>query len=150
MQPHFDPCNVNGANYLALLKDFFLPKWNAMPFHEESFFQQDGAPPHYANVVKDYLNEKLGPRWIGRGVTEENAISWPARNPDLTPCDFFLWGIIKDKVYTKQATNLMQLQQNICEAFDELKEREDYMVHVMLSLPERYQKCIELGGGQVV
>jgi hypothetical protein len=45
-----------------------------MPFHEKSFFQQDGAPPHYANVVKDYLNETFGPQWIGRGVTKENAI----------------------------------------------------------------------------
>jgi hypothetical protein len=68
----------------------------------------------------------------------------------LTPCDFFLWGVIKDKEYTKQAKNLMQLQQNICDAFDELKEREDYLAHVMLSLPERYKKCIELGGGQIV
>jgi hypothetical protein len=61
-----------------------LPKWNDMPFHEESFFQQDGAPSHYANVVKDYLNETFRPRWIGRGVTKENAISWPARSPDWT------------------------------------------------------------------
>jgi hypothetical protein len=52
---NFDPCNVNAANYLAMLKEFFLPKWNDMLFHEESFLQQNGAPPHYANVVKDYL-----------------------------------------------------------------------------------------------
>jgi hypothetical protein len=112
-----------------------FPKWNDMPFHEESFFQQDGAPLHYANVVKDYLNEAFGPRWIDRGVTKENA-SWPARSPDLTPCDFFLWGVIKDNVYKKEARNPMQLQQNFCEAFYELKEREDYLSHVM-SLPER-------------
>jgi hypothetical protein len=66
-----------------------------MPFHEESFFQQDGDPPHYANVVKDYLNETFGPGWIGRGVTKENAISWPARSLDLTPYDFFLWELSK-------------------------------------------------------
>jgi hypothetical protein len=24
---------------------------------------------------------------------------WPARLPDLTPCDFFLWGYVKDRVY---------------------------------------------------
>jgi hypothetical protein len=38
----------------------------------------------------------------------------------------------------------MQLQQNIREAFDKLKEREDHLSHVMLSLPERYKKCIDL------
>ena len=24
---------------------------------------------------------------------------WPPRSPDLTPCDFFLWGCIKDRVF---------------------------------------------------
>ncbi|GFW31530.1 hypothetical protein TNCV_4419651 [Trichonephila clavipes] len=23
---------------------------------------------------------------------------WPPRNPDFTPCDFFLWGYVKEKV----------------------------------------------------
>jgi hypothetical protein len=82
-------------------------------------------------------------------VTKENAISWPARCPDLTPCDFFLWVVIKDNVYKKEARNLMQLQQNICEAFDQPNEREDYLSHVM-SLPERCKKCIDLAGGQIV
>ncbi|RZC40672.1 DDE 3 domain containing protein [Asbolus verrucosus] len=31
-------------------------------------------------------------RWIG-------PIKWPARSPDLTSPDFFLWGYLKDKVY---------------------------------------------------
>jgi len=24
---------------------------------------------------------------------------WPPRSPDLTPCDFFLWGFVKDTVF---------------------------------------------------
>lgn len=24
---------------------------------------------------------------------------WPPRSPDLTPCDYFLWGYVKDKVF---------------------------------------------------
>jgi hypothetical protein len=26
-------------------------------------------------------------------------LPWPPRSPDLTPCDFFLWGFFKDSVY---------------------------------------------------
>jgi hypothetical protein len=26
-------------------------------------------------------------------------MSWPPRSPDLTPCDFFLWGFFKDRVF---------------------------------------------------
>jgi hypothetical protein len=112
-------------------------------------FSTRRGSPTLCKVVKDYLNETFGPRLIYRGVTKENPISWPARSPDLTPCDFFLWGVIKDNVYKKEARNLIQLQQNICEAFDELKERQDYLSHVM-SLPEGYKKCIDLAGGQIV
>ena len=25
--------------------------------------------------------------------------NWPPRSPDATPCDFFLWGYVKDEVY---------------------------------------------------
>jgi hypothetical protein len=24
---------------------------------------------------------------------------WPAQSPNLTPCDYFLWGYVKDKVF---------------------------------------------------
>ncbi|GBN23572.1 hypothetical protein AVEN_144157-1 [Araneus ventricosus] len=29
-------------------------------------------------------------------------LPWPPRSPDLTPCDFFLWGYVKDKIYVPQ------------------------------------------------
>jgi hypothetical protein len=39
-------------------------------------------------------------RWIRRAAKVENhLLPWPPRSPDLTPCDFFLWGFVKDSVY---------------------------------------------------
>jgi hypothetical protein len=36
---------------------------------------------------------------------------WPPRYPDLTMCDFFLWGYIKDKMYVSPLpTNLEELK----------------------------------------
>jgi hypothetical protein len=59
------------------------------------WYQQDGAPPHYAVIVRRYLDEVFPNRWVGRrGQTE-----WPTRSPDLTPLDFYLWGYLKSKVY---------------------------------------------------
>ena len=26
-------------------------------------------------------------------------LPWPPRSPDLTPCDYFLWGYVKDQVF---------------------------------------------------
>ncbi|GBN27178.1 hypothetical protein AVEN_46569-1 [Araneus ventricosus] len=51
-------------------------------------FQQDGAPPHWGMIVRDFLDENFPDRWCGRS----GPIPWPPRSPDITPLDFFLWG----------------------------------------------------------
>ena len=52
-------------------------------------------------TVRAYLNDNL-PRWIGRASGEDNVmLKWPQRSPDLTPCDFFLWGYVKTRAQTK-------------------------------------------------
>ena len=39
-------------------------------------------------------------RWIGRTGPKELALhSWPPRSPNMTTCDFFLWGYVKERVY---------------------------------------------------
>lgn len=63
--------------------------------HPTTFFQQDGAPPHYRLEVQQLLDEKLPTLWIGRGVPTP----WPSRSPHLTLLDFLLWGFVKYKVY---------------------------------------------------
>ena len=47
-------------------------------------FLQDGAPPHFAITVRDYLNQAFPGRWIGRVAP----MIWSLRSPDLTPLDF--------------------------------------------------------------
>ncbi|PNF19251.1 hypothetical protein B7P43_G08008 [Cryptotermes secundus] len=59
-------------------------------------FQQDGAPPHFHRKVRGLLCLVLPQRWTGRAAP---LLRWPPRSPDITPCDFFLWGYVKDMVY---------------------------------------------------
>ena len=33
------------------------------------------------------------------GRDDQMLFAWPPRSPDATPCDFFLWGYVKDQVY---------------------------------------------------
>ena len=37
-------------------------------------------------------------------------IGWPARSLDLNPCDFFLWGYLKSKVYINRPRSIKQLK----------------------------------------
>ena len=59
------------------------------------YFQQDGATCHTRNETIALLREKFPDRVISRRGDN----NWPPRSCDLTPCDFFLWGHVKDKVY---------------------------------------------------
>ena len=48
----------------------------------------------------EFLNQHLPQRWIGHGTDDDQMLlAWPPRSPDTTPCDFFLWGYVKDQVY---------------------------------------------------
>ncbi|CAF4499633.1 unnamed protein product [Rotaria sp. Silwood2] len=75
----------------GMLKDNIIPQLREHSAFQTMIWQQDGAPPHYGQIVRHYLDNTFL-QWIGRRGTVE----WPPRSPDLTPCDFSLWGIIKD------------------------------------------------------
>ena len=79
-----------------------LENWLMPQLNEDSngyIFQKDGSPAHYIDV-RGYLIQNLPQRWIGRTGKEDDALMrWPPRSPDLTPCDFFYWGFVKDTVF---------------------------------------------------
>jgi hypothetical protein len=55
-------------------------------------------------------------RWIGR----RGPLEWPARSPDLTLPDFFLWGVLKDLVYKNKHRNVDQLKDTIRDKFADI------------------------------
>jgi hypothetical protein len=73
------------------------------------YFQQDGAPPHFSIVARQWLNQWLPGRWMGR----MGSVEWPPRSPDLTPLDFFLFGHLKSVMYGNQLRSIAELQDNI-------------------------------------
>lgn len=95
----FGEATVTGASYLDALQQWLFPQLEEGE-PENFIWQQDGAPPHWHMEVRDWLNDVVPDRWIGRkGPNDRACFAWPPRSPDLTPCDFYLWGFIKDHVY---------------------------------------------------
>jgi hypothetical protein len=80
----------------------------------DTYFQQDGALPHFHRDVTTFLDETLPGCCVGRG----SPTVWPPRSPDLTPLDFFAWGFIKDVVYRRKVRDLADLRQRIIEAVE--------------------------------
>ena len=77
-----------------------LPQLNTN--YDDYILQLDGAPPpNFHRNVRVFLNRVLQQRWIGRAAKGDNhLLPWPPRSPDLTPCDFFLWGFVRQCLCT--------------------------------------------------
>ena len=73
---------------------------------------------HWHLAVRTFLNVHLPNRWIGRaGQKDQVFCKWPPRSPDLTVCDFFLWGYVKDSLFTSLPTTVDELQEHIIATF---------------------------------
>lgn len=143
--PHELPRNLNGNNYLHFLQDDFIDMLDALPLNlrQNMLFMQDGAPPHFSNQVRIYLNTLFHERWIGRG----SPFPWPARSPDFNPLDFGIWGAMKDLVYKNPINTHAQLWQEINAAaafFDPM-----VLFNMRRSFMNRMDKCIEENGGHI-
>jgi hypothetical protein len=138
--------NVSGETYLDMLQNHFWPRFLALPFSQRLWFMQDGAAPHFSNIVRLWLNRNLGEHWIGRGGT----IKWPPRSPDLTPCDFFLWGYIKERVYrpNNMPRDVDDLVDRIQFAFDQISV--DLRRTVAMEFVNRLEECVRNNGGHVI
>lgn len=109
--PFFIDGNLTAALYEQLLRDQIIPRIReiAGDDYDVTWFQQDGAAAHFGRHVRAFLDVQFPRRWIGR----RGEIEWPARSPDLTPLDYFLWGYLKSKVYATKPNNLEELRNRI-------------------------------------
>ncbi|GBL60083.1 hypothetical protein AVEN_179684-1 [Araneus ventricosus] len=95
---------VTSNIYLGMLQLYAVPQ-----FPEGVIFQQEGAPPHYGNIVCEFLNTAFPQRLMGRG----DVMAWPPRSPDLTSLGFYLWGYVKQHVYSERINVINNLKQRI-------------------------------------
>ena len=131
---------LTAVKYQNLLRDRVLPELGDL---SRFWFMQDGAPAHKARSSQSLLREVFGERVIAIGWTPE----WAARSPDLTPCDFYLWGEMKNKVYRHIPTDINNLRTKIVQEFRDLDQ-----VHIQnacLSVRQRLSDCIRLEGATV-
>jgi len=73
----------------------------------------------YCNICNIwFLDATFQNRWIGR----DGPTPWPPRSPDITPLDFFLWGYVKDKVFSTPVPDVINLKARITDAFATITE----------------------------
>ncbi|GBM46882.1 hypothetical protein AVEN_10725-1 [Araneus ventricosus] len=109
---------------------------HAVPqFPEGVIFQQDGAPPHHGNIVREFLDKTFPQRWIGRGAV----MTWPPRSPDITPLDFYFWGYVKQHVCSERINDINHLKQRITDVIHSVSP--DVLTRVSEELDYRLDVC---------
>jgi len=102
------------------------------------YYQQDGATCHFSNASMREIESFF--------KTELSKTFWPPRSPDLTPADFFLWALLKGKVYKNTPRTFEQLKDGICQEIQIVNF--DTWGKVFQNLEKRIQVGLELKGDQ--
>lgn len=132
---------VNAERYCAMLDNFFIPELHQhVSYNNRTHFQQDGATAHTARVTMTKVKE-LFP---GKLISRFGDIPWPPRSPDLSPCDFFLWGYLKSRVYSDSPSTIQALQANIEREIAAISP--ELCKRVFTNMKERLQECAQREG----
>lgn len=144
--------NLNGNRYLRLLNDDIIPVLEvqfAQQLDNGNFqrlwWAQDGAPAHRLIAVRNLILRKFQNRVIALNTPHE----WPPRSPDLTPCDFFLWGYLKDRVFTSPPQSLQDLRNRIEQEFGDLRNKPNFVRAAVREMRRRAADCVDQNGGHV-
>ena len=111
-----------------------------------------GATSDYALRIRQLLNREFPGRWMGRGSARHPApVAWPPRSPDLTPLDFWVWGHLKQQIFTQdfRPRTIDELKDAIRRAVAELNEDEEVRVRVFGEFRRRLDECVRRGGQSV-
>jgi hypothetical protein len=102
-----------------------------------AYFQQDGATCHTSRRALAEIASFFQDRVVSKGL-------WPPRSPDLTPLDFFLWGMLKGKVYANKPSTIDELKSNISNEIAAIPPAT--LTATFNSMERRVHMCLEAGG----
>lgn len=123
---------VNAEYYKKVLSDHLRPairKKRRELLEAGPIVLHDNARPHVARVVTDLL-DRYG--W--------EMLAHPPYSPDLSPCDFFLFGRLKAKLRGVQFNDEREVNAATKQALDELAK--DELRSGIYGLQERWEKCV--------
>ena len=130
---------VNGQRYNDMINDFLIPKVNEMNVIDP-YFQQDGATCHIIRLNMEILRQTFP----GILISRFGDVEWPARSPDHSPLDYFLWGYLKGKVYSNEPTNITQLKAAIEEEIQSIGQ--EMLTRAMVNLRHRAEISVRSAG----
>ena len=102
-----------------------------------------GATAHTARNSLTILRRMFPERL----VSLRGNLGWPARSPDLSICDFFLWGSLKEKVFKRRPHTLPVRRERIVEEVNAIPR--NMCERAVQNFRERLHQCVANNGGHL-
>ena len=103
--------NLNKNGYLDILRNSAIPSAHLLGYGDNFIFQNDGAPCHRANVVKQWKSDQ-----------NMRCLEWSSQSPDLNPIEN-LWRDLGETVRSARCHNLNELQQTLVNEWSQIPVR---------------------------
>ncbi len=120
---------LNATAYLSIIVDHVHPFMTTVYPSSDSFFQQDNAPCHKAQIISD---------WFLEHDNEFSLLKWPPQSPDLNPIEHLLDVVEREiRIMDVQPTNLQQLRYSIMSIWTKISE--ECFQHLVESMPDQFK-----------
>ena len=126
---------MNSLKYRDVIDQQLVPQAEEWFPDGNYVFQQDGAPCHTSNLIKDHLQ--------GMGL---EVLPWPGNSPDLNPIEG-LWNDMKNEVNKIAITNKEQLIDRLQTVWHGNERISNLARQYIDSMPRRVQAVIKARGG---
>ncbi len=125
-----------------MLKDDIIPELDIRRYLKSAVYQQNGAKPHTSDENLLLLQNTCKNGVISNRFPQMN---WPHYSPDLNPCDYFLWGYLKDRVYVNNPMTPEALEAEIVPVMRDIPE--GIYTLVVRNFVDRLEQVMEVDGG---
>ncbi|GBM22673.1 hypothetical protein AVEN_144453-1 [Araneus ventricosus] len=139
-KPRFVQTGLNSKYYIQkILKPFLKDDYCRLYTNGDSVFHQDSAPSHASRVTQKFLTDQqlqfLRPQ------------QWMLNSPDAAPCDYFLWGHLKNKLNKRGVSTLRGLQKAIREEVKKISQ--EMILRALKSWPKRCRQIYYAEGRHI-
>ena len=133
---------VKTEKYLKMMRTWFIPQLKIKRIFKDVVFQEDGASSHCSKEAIEWLTSQFtSDRLILRNLSFKR----PPYSSDLNPCDCFLWGYLKSKVYSPYPSTTEELKKNVRREFKKISK--ETIGKVVENFAARAQLVISKKGG---
>lgn len=99
---------------------------------------------------REYQTRRYFPgRVLGLGYSSkhEGGLDWAPYSPDLNPCDFFLWGYLKDQVYRRKPRSIEEVKEAVAQTLQGISQ--ETLKSVIGGFETRLHAVIEKEGAHI-